>query len=202
MRAQVIVVAGPSGSGKSRLCDRLSAAYGWPVVNLDHFYKDGTDESLPMMELAGGSAMVDWDHPDSWHPEQAVAALRELCAAGSVDLPVYDIAANGRVAEQHLSLDGATYVLAEGIFADEIAAGCREEGLLADAVCVRNPRWLTFWRRLSRDLREGRKAPWVLVRRGLALTRQEPRVVARAVAAGCAVVSPDEAYARLSTLVG
>ena len=54
---------------------------------------------------------------------------------------------------------------------------------------------VTFWRRLSRDLREHRKPPLVLVRRGVALMRDQRRIVAEAVAAGCTAVSADEAYA-------
>ena len=60
---------------------------------------------------------------------------------------------------------------------------------------------VTFWRRLTRDLREHRKPPLVLVRRGLALMRDQRRVVAHAVALGCAPVSPEEAYAALSALL-
>ncbi|MHA7126763.1 AAA family ATPase [Janibacter indicus] len=37
---RVVVLAGPSGSGKSRLAARLHRAHGWPVVRLDDFYKD------------------------------------------------------------------------------------------------------------------------------------------------------------------
>ena len=60
---------------------------------------------------------------------------------------------------------------------------------------------VTFWRRLTRDLREHRKPPLVLVRRGLALLRDQRRVVAHAVHLGCEAVTPDEAHARLVTLV-
>jgi uridine kinase len=38
---------------------------------------------------------------------------------------------------------------------------------------------VTFVRRLTRDLRERRKPPWTLVRRGLALMRDEPAVIRR-----------------------
>lgn len=41
------------------------------------------------------------------------------------------------------------------------------------------------FRRLARDLREARKAPRVLVRRGWALLRAEPAVLARQTALGC-----------------
>ena len=60
---------------------------------------------------------------------------------------------------------------------------------------------VTFWRRLTRDLRERRKPPLVLVRRGWALMRDQRRVVDDAVAKGCRPVTPDEAYAEIVRLV-
>ena len=70
-------------------------------------------------------------------------------------------------------------ILAEGIFAAEIIADLRGRGLLAGAYCVHHHRVVTFVWRLLRDLSEHRKPPWTLVRRGLALMRDEPQVVAR-----------------------
>jgi uridine kinase len=198
--ARVVVVAGPSGSGKSRLCRRLHEAKGWPVVNLDDFYKNGDDPTLPRVDLTGGASIVDWDDPASWDGDEAVAALDELCRSGEAEIPVYDIAKDGRVGTRRVSLTGSPYVLAEGIFADRVVASCRSRGLLADAVCVANPRWVTFWRRLVRDLRESRKPPWVLVRRGVLLLRAEPLVVARAEEAGCVTLTGNRAFARLCAL--
>ncbi|HET7409661.1 MAG TPA: CoA transferase [Paracoccaceae bacterium] len=74
VRAQVIVLAGPSGSGKSRLCRRL----GLPFVNLDDFYKDGDDPTLPSLDLGGGSPIVDWDSPVSWHRAHALDTIERL----------------------------------------------------------------------------------------------------------------------------
>lgn len=196
VHAQVIVVAGPSGSGKSRLARRL----GLPVLMLDDYYKDGDDPTLPCLDLAGGAPIVDWDDAGSWNAQDAVAAIGWLCAAGVADVPVYDIASSRRVGHRTLSLDGAAYFLAEGIFAQEIVDECRRRGLLADAICVTQHPAVTFFRRLTRDLREHRKPPWVLVRRGLHLARVQGRVVARAVALGCRVVSPEQAYAELREL--
>jgi uridine kinase len=194
--ARVIVLAGPSGSGKSRLADRL----GLPVLRLDDFYKDGEDPTLPLIDLAGGEPIVDWDAPASWNLDAAVDAIEELARTGCTDAPLYDIATSARTGHRVLDLAGSAYFVAEGIFAQEVVAECRRRGLLGDAVCVTQHPVVTFVRRLSRDLREHRKPPFVLVRRGLHLLIAQRAVVAHAEKLGCRVLSPDAAYRELTAL--
>ncbi len=189
--ARVIVLAGPSGSGKSRLAGRL----GLPILRLDDFYKSGDDPTLPRVTEGANAGIVDWDHPDSWLPDDAMAALRTLCATGVADVPVYEISQNGRCGWQTLDLAGADLVVAEGIFAPDVVAACRDEGLLAAAYCIRRSAAVTFWLRLTRDLKERRKPPLVLLRRGLALARAQRGVVEDAVRKGCTPMTPDEAVA-------
>ncbi|HEY9392716.1 MAG TPA: ATP-binding protein, partial [Nocardioides sp.] len=196
--AQVIVLAGPSGAGKSRLAERL----GLPVLRLDDFYKDGSDPSLPRITEGPNAGLVDWDHPDSWHPADAVKAITALCETGTADVPVYDIAHDGRTGCQSLTLGDEPFFVAEGIFAQDIVAECRDAGLLAAAYCVTQSPTVTFWRRLTRDLREHRKPPFVLVKRGLALMRAQPRVVADAVAKGCTAVYPKHGFIAIQRLTG
>ena len=191
MQSQVIVLAGPSGSGKSRLSSRL----GLPVLQLDDFYKDGADPSLPRV-----GTMVDWDDLRSWLPGDALSAIEQLCRQGRADVPVYDLAHDGRSGRRVLDLGGAPYFVAEGIFAPDVVPSCRERGLLADAICVRNRPAVTFWRRLTRDLRERRKHPAVLLRRGVRLLREEPHVVAHAVHLGCTPMTSEEAYRHVMRL--
>ena len=188
--AQVIVLAGPSGSGKSHLAERLAL----PILRLDDFYRDGSDAALPRITSGANAGLVDWDDPASWHCDEAVEALTALCRAGSVETPVYSISANGRTGTQTLSLSGSSLVVAEGIFAHHVVGPLREAGLLAAAYCLRQHPLVTFWRRLTRDLREHRKPPLVLLRRGMSLMRDQRRIVAEAVAAGCTAVSADEAH--------
>lgn len=197
MRARVIVLAGPSGAGKSRLAERM----GLPVLRLDDFYKDGDDPSLPLITEGANAGIVDWDDPASWLLDDAMAALDELCRTGRAEVPVYEIAQNGRCGSHTVDLAGHDLFVAEGIFAQEIVPHCREAGLLAAAYCVRQHPMVTFWRRLTRDLREHRKPPLVLLRRGLALMRDQQRVVAHAVALGCRPVTADEAYADLGRML-
>ncbi|MEO7117576.1 MAG: ATP-binding protein [Candidatus Limnocylindrales bacterium] len=187
----VVILAGPSGSGKSHLAARL----GWTALRLDDFYRDGAEPDLPLSSLG----IVDWDHPASWNSSAAVDAIRQLCTSGSAEVPIYDLAASARSGTHTLSLVGDRFI-AEGLFASVIVDACREERMLDAAICLRRHRTITFVLRLTRDLREGRKAPWVLVRRGWRLRKDEPRIIADAVARGCEPLTPRQAARLLRSL--
>ena len=189
----MVLLAGPSGAGKSRLAEQVAL----PVVRLDDFYRDGDDEAMPRSPLG----IVDWDDPRSWDGDRAVAALEQLCTTGTAELPIYDIAADGTVGHRPVTTAGSPLIVAEGIFADQIAGALRERGLLAAAICVRHHRLVTFVRRFQRDLREHRKPPLTLLRRGLLLLRDDPQVVRRCVEAGCETLHPQAARRRIEALV-
>ncbi|HYG93674.1 MAG TPA: AAA family ATPase [Nocardioides sp.] len=197
MPARVIVLAGPSGSGKSRLAERLAERFGWPTLRLDDFYHDGNDPDLPRITEGANAGLVDWDHPGSWHRDDAIAALLSLCRTGKADVPLYSIAESRRTGHRLLDIDRAPMFCAEGIFAPDVVAACREAGVLAGAYCITQHPVVTFWRRLTRDLREHRKPPLVLLRRGFALARAQRQVVRRATDAGCRVATGDRAFEEL-----
>ncbi|MFG2099176.1 ATP-binding protein [Micromonospora echinaurantiaca] len=122
---------------------------------------------------------MDWESPLSWDAEAAVAAITRLASEGRADVPVYAIEADRRVATRSFDVAGSPLFIAEGIFAADIVEECRRRGVLAGAYALRRPRGATFVRRLARDLAEQRKAPRVLIRRGVALLRAEPAVLRR-----------------------
>ena len=174
---RVILLAGPSGSGKSTIV----RAVGLPMVYLDDFYKAGTDPTLPRHPELD---IVDWDHPDSWDRKAALTALEALCRDGRAEVPVYDISANGPVGSRVVDVGSQRFV-AEGIFAPELVAELRRRGLLLDAIVVHRDRWKNLVRRGARDLKDRRKPPAMILRRGLHLYRVEQEVVDRATRAGC-----------------
>ncbi|MFI1967056.1 uridine kinase [Streptomyces pathocidini] len=190
-RTRVVLLTGPSGSGKSSLAART----GLPVLGLDDFYKEEGDPTLPRMP--GGSA-TDWDSPLSWDADAAVAAIEELCRTGRTAVPVYAIATSSRTGETVLDIGRAPLFVAEGIFAADVVGRCRELGLLADALCLRGRPSTTFRRRLARDLREARKPVRVLLRRGWRLLRAERRIVARQTSLGAHACGKAEAYGRIA----
>ncbi|MEU9863861.1 hypothetical protein AB0D99_23605 [Streptomyces sp. NPDC047971] len=188
---RVVLLAGPSGSGKSS----LAAVTGLPVLRLDDFYKEAGDPTLP---LVAGSADIDWDSPDSWDAQTAVAAIVELCRTGRTDVPVYDLATSSRVDRDTFDIGRTPLFVAEGIFAAEIVERCQDLGVLADALCLRGRPSTTFRRRLLRDLREGRKSVPFLLRRGWRLMRSERSIVARQTELGAHPCARDEALGRLA----
>ena len=62
--ARVVLLAGPSGSGKSYVAHRT----GLPVLCLDDFYRDGDDPDLPRVDGA-----VDWESPLAWNAAAIIA---------------------------------------------------------------------------------------------------------------------------------
>ncbi|MET9373218.1 uridine kinase [Streptomyces sp. NPDC003035] len=188
---RVVLLAGPSGSGKSS----LAAATGLPVLRLDDFYKEADDPTLP---LVAGSADIDWDSPRSWDADAAVAAIVELCRTGRTDVPVYDLATSARVGHDALDIGRTPLFVAEGIFAAEIVERCQELDVLADALCLRGRPSTTFRRRLLRDLKEGRKSVPFLLRRGWRLMRTERSIVARQTELGAHPCARQEALGRLA----
>lgn len=185
-RARVVILAGPSGSGKSRLAGRLQQTHGWPIVRLDDFYRDHDDPAMPRQESLG---IVDWDHVDSWDRAAALDALATLVSEGSIRTPTYDISQSRAVGSSEISCAPGDLILAEGIFAAELISELRAQGLLHAAYCIRHGRLRTFAFRLVRDLAERRKPPLVLLKRGWALHQGEPGLIRRLVRLGAVPVS-------------
>jgi uridine kinase len=188
---RVVLLSGPSGSGKSL----LAARSGLPVLRLDDFYKDGDEPTLPLVE---GGSDIDWDHPLSWSADSAVAAIEELCRTGSTTVPTYDISLSARTGTETLRVERTPVFVAEGVFAAEIITRCRELGVLADAICLTRGPLTTFRRRFLRDLREGRKSVLFLLRRGWRLMRRERSIVARQTGLGAYPCDRDETLGRLA----
>ncbi|WP_085066938.1 uridine kinase family protein [Catenuloplanes japonicus] len=191
--ARVVLLAGPSGSGKSYIARRA----GFPVLCLDDFYKDGDDPTVP--RTADGT---DWESPQAWDSAMAVETITRLAETGRAEVPVYAIGVDQRIATRLLDLAGSPIFMAEGIFAAEIVRELRDRGLLAEAYALRRPRTVTFARRLGRDLTERRKPPALLVRRGLQLLRAEPAVLRRQVSLGCRAASAARIVREVRAMAG
>ena len=190
MTRQLVLVAGPSGSGKSRLTRMAGAA----SLSLDEFYHDHDHPGMPRSPIG----ITDWDKVESWDLDLAVKTLRQLLDEGRAEIPIYDISISERVGTRMLECGDATVIVAEGIFAPDAYRAVLDAGIPARAIWLDRPRAANFSRRLARDLKEHRKPPGVLVKRGIALYRDEPAKRAAALAAGFTPMSMRKALRLVS----
>lgn len=181
-------MAGPSGCGKSRLSRAATEAGGVATLPLDEFYRNQDHPGLPRT-----LGIVDWDDVASWDCDMAIETIGRLLEKGSTDVPLYDISQSLRVGSRVLDMGSSRVLLAEGIFAPPLLVAARAAGLPVEALWLARHRTTNFTRRLARDLKEKRKAPSVLLRRGAAIFRSEPQLAREAIAAGFRPVGMREA---------
>lgn len=195
--AGVLLLAGPSGAGKSRLAQRLRRRHGWPVVELDDFYLEVDDPRLP----GTPGDPTDWDDVRTWDGGAALEALHTLCIGDTARIPVYDIGASRVTGSRLVRRDAAEVVVAEGIFAAHLVEPLRHQDLLVAAWCIRGQPWVTFARRLLRDVREHRKGLRTLWRRGHRLRRSQAGIVHAQQALGAVPMTASLAENRAGSLV-
>lgn len=172
----LVLVAGASGSGKSRLARGAGAL----VVRLDDFYADADAPGLPRTP----HGFIDWDDARTWDAEGAADALVALLAEGRAEVPVYSISESRRTGTHTLELGDRTLIVAEGIFAIELLPVLRARGVAVGALYLDRSRTLVAALRLRRDLAQHRKSVPLLLQRGLDLWRAQPQLKRRALAAG------------------
>lgn len=193
----LLLVAGPSGCGKSRLSRLSTEEGGVATLSLDEFYRDLDHPGLPRT-----LGIVDWDDAASWDCDLAIRTISRLLEDGSTEVPRYDISQSLRVGSQILDMGDAQVLLAEGIFAPPLLAAARAAGLPVEALWLARHRSTNFSRRLARDLKEKRKRPSVLLRRGMAIYRSEPQLTHDAMAAGFRPVGMRQATQVIAQLAG
>lgn len=162
----VILLGGPSGSGKSYLANR----FGNPHLPLDEFYRQISEDGRPEEFPRTGYGEIDWDHPDTWNMQAALNAVGELLVQGHTMVPNYSIATSRYTGHREVHGTGGP-IIAEGIFLSEVLEPLRAKGINVQAYYVDEPALLTSIRRFIRDVSQRRKPVLFLLKRGYALFR-------------------------------
>ena len=113
---KIILIAGPSSSGKTtfanRLCLHLRINHLEPVVlSLDNYFVD--DEHMPR----DSKGEMDYDHVDTIDRELFNDHLTRLAAGETVTVPRYDFSLRSRVKGETIRLSEGNVIIAEGIHA-------------------------------------------------------------------------------------
>lgn len=160
MSATIILISGPSGSGKScfsqALEQELSTKHGPGCINIiqeDNYYRDQDDK--PFAERCE----QNYDHPSAFEYELLQKHLQQLLAGQSIDVPVYDFSQHTR-SKDVTSLTPGPVIVVEGI----LLLSRPELRQISDLnIYVETPLDICLLRRLERDIQQrGRDLPSVL----------------------------------------
>ena len=143
----VIGVAGGSGSGKSTVTREVLASIGPEMVSVvmqDDYYCDQTHMSPE------DRRKTNYDHPHAFDWPLMVQHVRALRNGESIEMPVYDFAADNR-SSQTITVKPAPVIVIEGLFA-LFDADLRK--MMSLKIFVDTAPDVRFIRRLQRDISE------------------------------------------------
>ncbi|KAJ4336873.1 Uridine kinase [Didymella glomerata] len=147
--ANIIGVAGSSGSGKTSLAMAIVASMNLPwvvILSMDSFYKPLTPEQSAM----AFRNEYDFDSPEAIDFDILVERLKDIKAGKVAEVPVYSFAKHSRL-EQTTTIYSPHVVILEGIFAlhDQRVLDMLDLKIFAEADSD-----LCLSRRLVRDVKE------------------------------------------------
>jgi len=143
----VIGIAGGSGSGKSTVTREILASIGpemAAVVMQDDYYLD--QSHMPSQDRR----KTNYDHPQAFDWPLMVQHVQSLLHGQSIEMPVYDFAADNRSSQTH-TVKPAPIIVIEGLFA-LFDADLRK--MMSLKVFVDTAPDVRFIRRLQRDIAE------------------------------------------------
>jgi len=146
-KVTIIGIAGGTGSGKTTLVKRLTAAFDDAdvlVLNHDNYYR--RNDHLTYEERT----QLNYDHPDSLETDLMVEHLKKLKKGEEIKCPVYDFTVHNR-SDKELLIKPAKVIIVEGIliFTDP---WLREQ--MDMKVFVDTDADVRILRRLTRDVKE------------------------------------------------
>jgi uridine kinase len=157
MKSKLILLAGPSSSGKSTLAQALYQQLGADctrLLTLDHYYRD-------LRHLSPAErALRDFDDPKAWESERLLKEMQQLTEGHSIHMPQYDFNTHLRI-DQTQVIEPAPYMIAEGLF-----ALCYTElnAIAALRIFVDVDDRIALERRLERDTSERGRSPECITR--------------------------------------
>jgi uridine kinase len=179
---RVIAIAGASGSGKTS----TAGASGLPILSLDSFYRSRDASGLPRW-----LGDVDWENPDSFNLDAAIAATRSLILHGIAVFRAHDLVTEV-VSEcvEEVRASGRCLVV-EGVMATEVVASLRDELRNVELVFyyLHRNRFASFVGRIERDVLARHRRWHRAVLRSLRVTWVERRARRSAITRGAHVVN-------------
>jgi uridine kinase len=148
-KAYVVGLAGPSGSGKSAVAQRVAARLNGHVMSMETY-------AVAVNHLSfDDRARRDYDAPEATDVELLESHIRKYASGHAIEAPVYDFAQHLRVRNRTEHVPPKPLLIVEGILALHFV----ELRLLYDlSLYLETPDSLCFHRRRVRDITERQRS--------------------------------------------
>ena len=113
--AQVYLIAGPTGAGKTKLALGLSAHVNAKVIGMDNYFIDEEKVPIEYSDIYGSAPQ--WDSPDACDFELLIRNLVQLIRTRKTTIPLFSFPLNKRVGSNIMEITGSAPIIVEGLHA-------------------------------------------------------------------------------------
>jgi uridine kinase len=124
-KAEVYLVGGPSGAGKTVFAHAFSKLRPVKIISLDDYFLD--EDMVRFSSSSRYGPGRQWDHPSSADLQLAFRNVIQLLDKKRTQLPVFSFAENKRIGYRACNRPSETAILVEGLHAVLLQSGLRAE---------------------------------------------------------------------------
>ena len=155
----ILLITGPTGSGKSTISKTISAELGLSILSLDNYFRDEEEMELVLPDFN----IRQWDAPDCYHWDILVKNLQSIFRDKISSIPIFSHECSKRSGWSSLSLQ-KTPLIVEGLYAmhPEILAVINTMRIKYLSVFLNIPEETRWERKYKRDVLERNEDPTTL----------------------------------------
>lgn len=155
----LLLIAGPTGSGKSMLSKKLSEEMSVPRLCLDNYFKDEKQMELVIPELN----IRQWDSPECYQWNLLIKNLQDIFNGKVAKIPVFSHKHSKQIGWSNLTLYKTPLIL-EGLYSmsPEILDVVRSMRLKTFSIFLDIPEEVRWQRKYDRDVLQRNENPSTL----------------------------------------
>ncbi|MFH1284602.1 MAG: AAA family ATPase [Candidatus Peregrinibacteria bacterium] len=155
----LLLISGPTGSGKSTISKMISEELGVSLLSLDNYFKNEDEMELVLPELN----IRQWDSPDCYNWNVLIETLQDIFRKKIARIPIFSHELSRQNGWAHLRLQ-KTPLIVEGLYAmhPEILDTVQSMRLKLFSVFLNIPEEIRWQRKYNRDVLERDEDPSTL----------------------------------------
>jgi uridine kinase len=133
-RAQVYLIAGPTGAGKTRLAHGLSKHIKARVIGMDNYFIDEEKVPIEYSDIYGNAPQ--WDSPKACDFELLISNLIQLIQTGKATIPLFSFPLNKRIGSNIIEIARSMPIIVEGLHAIRCQSPLEKERIITYSIYI------------------------------------------------------------------